>query len=483
MNDTAKLAGLVEEPLPLPVEPENPGGTVPGPARRSRKWLLWALACLGLAGAAVVSWKWFSAPSAPVFAAVRVRRANLATTINATGKVQAVTTVQVGTQVSGTVSELHADFNDHVKAGQVIARLDPSQIEAQLQQAKANLSAAQAAVATARSNSVSEAASVQASQANVDRTAAVFLESDRAYKNTVALVAAGAAPARQTEISGAARAETEAQKAQADAQYEQAEAQAEASQSQLAQAVAQAAQSRASVDVAAVNVARTFIRSPIDGVVVSRNVDVGQTVAASLQAPVLFLIAQDLTKMQVLADIDEADVGQLRPDSKVSFTVDAFPTETFEGTIDQIRLAPNVVQNVVTYTAVISVSNPKLQLRPGMTATVTATVAERRNVLVVPNAALRFRPVTTATPAAAPAVQGPARANTPTVYKVEGTTLKPVRVSLGMTDGVSTELLGQDLLEGDQVAAASLTSGASPQKQPATASPFSGAGSSKRGRF
>ena len=227
-------------------------------------------------------------------------------------------------------------------------------------------------------------------------------------------------------------------------------AQAEASKSQLAQAMAQAAQSNASVDVAAVNVARTFIRSPIDGVVVSRSVDVGQTVAASLQAPVLFLIAQDLTKMQVLADVDEADVGQLSPDSKVSFTVDAFPTETFEGTIDQIRLSPNVVQNVVTYTAVISVSNPKLQLRPGMTATVTATVAERRNVLVVPNAALRFRPVTTATPAAAPAAQGPARANTPTVYKVEGTTLKPVRVSLGMTDGVSTELLGQDLLEGDR---------------------------------
>ena len=317
MNDAAKLTGLVEEPLPI--ELEAPVVNAPGPAMRSRKKLFWVLACLGLASAAVVSWKWFSAPAVPAFAAVPVRRANLATTINATGKVQAVTTVQVGTQVSGTVSELHADFNDHVKAGQVIARLDPTQIEAQLQQAKANLTAAQAAVGTASSNSVSEAASVLASKANVDRAAAVLLESDRAYKNTVKLVAAGAAPARETEISGAARAETDAQKAQADAQYDQAVAQGEASKSQLAQAMAQAAQSKASVDVAAVNVARTYIRSPIDGVVVSRNVDVGQTVAASLQAPVLFLIAQDLTKMQVLADVDEADVGQLSPDEQSQF--------------------------------------------------------------------------------------------------------------------------------------------------------------------
>ncbi len=272
-------------------------------------------------------------PAAPAYTVVTVRRGNLATTISATGKVQAVTTVQVGTQVSGTVSELHADFNDHVKARQVIARLDPSQIEAQLQQAKANLAAAQAAVGTVRSNSESQAAAVVASKANVDRAASVLLEADRAYKNTVALVEAGVTPARQVEISEAARAQAAAQKAQADAQYDQAVAQAQASKSQLDQALAQATQSKASVDVAAVNLERTIIRAPIDGVVVSRNVDVGQTVAASLQAPTLFLIAQDLTKMQVLADVDEADVGQLSPDSKVSFTVDAFPTETFQGRI------------------------------------------------------------------------------------------------------------------------------------------------------
>ena len=322
--ETVKDSNLVEEAIPIDFA--LPVGTEPGPAKRSRKWLVWALAGVGLLGAGVGSYEWFSKPAAPANAVVTVRRGNLATTISATGKVQAVTTVQVGTQVSGTVSELHADFNDQVKAGQIIARLDPSQIEAQLQQAKANLAAAQAGAATVRSNMDSSAAAVLASKANVERAASVLLEADRAYKNTAALVAEGVTPARQLETSEAANAQAAAQKAQADAQYNQSVAQAQASKSQLDQALAQATQSKASVDVASVNLERTIIRAPIDGVVVSRNVDVGQTVAASLQAPTLFLIAQDLTKMQVLADVDEADVGQLSPDSKVSFTVDAFPT-------------------------------------------------------------------------------------------------------------------------------------------------------------
>ena len=485
METIVKEANLVEGPIPVDFAPQVE--TERGPAKRSRKWLAWALACAALAGAGVALWTWLSGSAAPAYTVVTVRRGNLATTISATGKVQAVTTVQVGTQVSGTVSELHADFNDHVKGGQVIARLDPAQIEAQLQQAKANLAAAQAAVETARSNGQSQASSVLASKANVVRAASVLLEADRAYKTSVALVEAGAAPARQTETSEAARAQAEAQKAQAEAEYNQAVAQAQASKSQLDQAVAQATQSKASVDVAAVNLERTIIRAPIDGVVVSRNVDVGQTVAASLQAPTLFLIAQDLTKMQVLADVDEADVGQLNPDSKVSFTVDAFPTETFQGRIAQIRLSPNVVQNVVTYTAVISVENPNLQLRPGMTATVTATVAERRDVLVTPNAALRFRPPTAQATAATPAPQGSKKGGTrgsgATLYKVEGTELKPVRVRLGMTDGVSTELIGPGLVEGDRIAAPGQPQAASQPTQPTQASPFSGASSSRKGRF
>src|SRR6185369_3622497 len=437
-----------------------------------------------------------SKPAAAGYTVVNVRRGNLARTISATGKVQAVTTVQVGTQVSGTVSELHADFNDHVKTGQIIARLDPSQIQAQLQQVQASLASAQAAVATSRSTGESQAAAVQASKSNVDRADSVLLEADRAYKNTAALVEAGVTPARQLETSEAGKVQAAAQKAQAEAQYYQTVAQAQASKSQLDQALAQATQAKAAVDVAAVNLERTIIRAPIDGVVVSRNVDVGQTVAASLQAPTLFLIAQDLTKMQVLADVDEADVGQLSPDSKVSFTVDAFPTETFQGKISQIRLSPVSVQNVVTYTAVIDVANPKLELKPGMTATVTATVAEKQDVLVVPNAALRFRPETT-TQATAPAAaktgtsaprNGAAKGGTKggvrtgaTLWKVAGKELTPVRVKLGMTDGVSTEVTGEGLAEGDAIAAPAQQQ-ANTQK-PAAASPFAGASSTKKGRF
>ena len=481
METTVKANNLMEEELAVDFAPLV--GAKRSVEKRPRKWLVWALGFAGLAGAGAATWiMWFSGSTAPAYTVVTVGKGNLSTTINATGKVQAVTTVQVGTQVSGTVSELHADFNDHVKAGQVIARLDPSQIEAQLQQSKASLAATQAGVGTVRSNSESQASAVLASKANVDRAASVLLEADRAYENTVSLVKEGALPARQVQIAEAARSQAAAQKAQADAQYGQAVAQAQASKSQLEQALAQASQAKAAVDVAAVNLQRTIIRAPIDGVVVSRNVDVGQTVAASLQAPTLFLIAQDLTKMQVLADVDEADVGQLSADSKVSFTVDAFPKETFQGRIAQIRLAPNVVQNVVTYTAVISVENPKLQLRPGMTATVTATVAERRDVLVVPNAALRFKPETAQVPAAAPAAQagrkGGTRGSGATLYKVEGTELKPVRVRLGMTDGLFTEVTGGELGEGDRIAAAGQQQAATQQKQ--QASPFSGAGTTKR---
>jgi HlyD family secretion protein len=478
--DTMTQSSLMEERTPLDFTPAEPI-----PAKRPRSWLVWALACACLAGAGLASWKLLSKPGAPAYSVVNVHRGNLAKTISATGKVQAVTTVQVGTQVSGTVSELHADFNDHVKAGQIIARLDPSQIQAQLQQAQASLASAQAAVATARTSGDSQMAAVQAAKANVDRTDAALLEADRVYKSTAALVAEGVLARRQLETDEAARAQAAAQKTQAEAQYQQTVAQAQSSRSQLDQALAQATQSKAAVDVAAVNLDRTIIRAPIDGVVVARNVDVGQTVAASLQAPTLFLIANDLTKMQVLADVDEADVGQLSPESKVSFTVDAFPTETFEGRVSQIRLAPNVVQNVVTYTAVIDVPNPKLQLKPGMTATVTATVAENQDVLLIPNAALRFRPETTPAPAMPAAYSGKKagpRGNGATLYKVEGKELKPVRVRLGLTDGVSTEVMGEALAEGDPIAAPGQQQQANaPQR--AQTSPFSGAGSARKGRF
>lgn len=410
------------------------------------KWLLWAVGVAAIGGGGWAGWRYWSKPVAVALPSAEVRRGDIRQTISATGKVQAVVTVQVGTQVSGTVSELHADFNSRVKAGEVVARLDPSQIEAQLKQAQGSLAAAEANATSARGGVASQAAAVDSAKANVDRVEAIVLEANRAYENTLRLVKEGVTPARQAQTDEATRLQALAQRAQAMAQLAQAVSQAEAAKAQLAQAEAQVAQARAAVDVAKVNLDRTIIRAPIDGVVVSRNVDVGQTVAASLQAPTLFLIANDLTKMQVLADVDEADVGMLSGESAVTFTVDAFPKETFRGRIAQIRLAPAVVQNVVTYTAVIEVANPEMKLRPGMTATITAVVAEKKNALLVPSAAFRAN----AAAGARPTTRGGGVA---VLWRVKGDgQVEAVRARAGMSDGVWTEISETALAEGDRVA-------------------------------
>ncbi|HEU0123398.1 MAG TPA: efflux RND transporter periplasmic adaptor subunit [Bryobacteraceae bacterium] len=454
-------------PTAEPSESIVPTPPVPVAEKTPRRWWMYALAAAGLAAGGYGGWQYFSVAPVAAPATVEVRRGDVRRTISATGKVQAVTTVQVGTQVSGTVSELHADFNSTVKSGQIIARLDPSQIDAQLKQAKASLAASEANVASARNSLTSQKANVEASKANVERVDAIVLEANRAYENTLRLVKEGVTPARQAQTDESTRLQALAQKAQAAAQYAQAVAQAENAKSQLDQAEAQATQARASVEVAVVNLDRTIIRAPIDGVVISRNVDVGQTVAASLQAPTLFLIANDLTKMQVLADIDEADVGQLSPDSKVTFTVDAFPRETFTGKISQIRLSPAVVQNVVTYTAVIDVANPKLQLKPGMTATITAVVAERTGVLLVPSAAFRV-------------AAGAQRAGA-TLWKAgPNGTVEPVKARAGLTDGISTEILTSSLNEGDLVVLPAQTAPAAQQKKQST---FPGTSAPRGKRF
>jgi HlyD family secretion protein len=254
----------------------------------------------------------------------------------------------------------------------------------------------------------------------------------------------GVGPRKDLDTADAAAAQAAAQRQQGLAQLNQARAQAQAARSQLTQARAQANQAEAQVEIASVNLGHATITAPIDGVIVARNVDVGQTVAASFQAPILFLIANDLTRMQVLADIDEADVGQLREGSPVAFTVDAYPSETFEGHVSQIRLEPQTVQNVVTYTAVIDVSNPELKLKPGMTANVTATVAQRQNVLTLPNAALRFRPENA----------GEVRTRGSVVWRVDDKQLEAVQVRAGLSNGIMTEIVSGDLREGDQLAVA-----------------------------
>src|SRR5213080_1124765 len=293
-----------------------------------------------------------------------VTRGEIVDTVGSTGTLQAVTTVQVGSQVSGNISWLGADFNSIVKKNQVIAKLDPSLFEAQLQQAKANLSQAQANLTKSRSD--------------LERTKVALTDAQQKYTRAKELAAKQLLPQSDLDSSKIA--------------VDTAQAVLESQQATVAQAQAAVSQSQASVNQSQVNLDHTIIAAPIDGIVTQRNVDVGQTVAASMQAPTLFIIAADLTKMQVNANIDEADVGRIRPAQHVTFRVDAYPTETFEGNVSQIRLQPVVVQNVTTYGTVIDVPNAQLKLKPGMTANVKIEIAKRADVLRVPNAAMRFRP-------------------------------------------------------------------------------------------
>jgi HlyD family secretion protein len=344
-----------------------------------------------LAGVAVVAaFIWGGKASASDYITGKAEKGTVEVTVSATGTVQAVTTVQVGSQVSGTVQELGADFNSQVKKGQIVARLDPAIFQAQVENARANVVNAEAAVAAAETEINNQKANLLAAKANLEVTRVQRDDAAALVKRYQEL---------QNVLSGRDLEAAQAQANAAAARYEQAAAQvgqvqaANASaKAKVDQAKASVAQAKAQLQQSQVNLDHSIIASPIDGVVVSRSVDVGQTVAASLSAPTLFTIANDLTKMQVLASIDEADVGQIRQGIQAHFSVDAYPGETFTGDISQLRLNAQTLQNVVTYSAVIDVSNKGLKLRPGMTANITISVAKREDVLTVPNAALRFKP-------------------------------------------------------------------------------------------
>ncbi len=286
----------------------------------------------------------------PDVSTVTLARGDVVDTVGATGALEAVTTVQVGSQVSGIIEELNADFNSIVRAGDVIARLEPSLFETQVEQGRANLAR---------------------SEADVERL-------------RVALEDAETQLARSEDLSSRQLIST--------TELEAAQVAVRSAAAQVKSADASVIQSRASLNQNEVNLGHTVITAPIDGIVIARQVDAGQTVAAGMSAPELFIIAEDLTKMQVIANIDESDVGRIRRGQPVTFTVDAYAAEEFEGTVSQIRLEPVVVQNVVTYATVIDVPNNELKLKPGMTATVTLEIARAESVLRVPNAALRFRP-------------------------------------------------------------------------------------------
>jgi HlyD family secretion protein len=392
---------------------------------------------------------WGDRASAAEYMTAKVERGNLRNSVTATGTLQAVTTVQVGSQASGTISALYVDFNSTVKKGQVIAQLDPATTRAQVEQARANLVQARAAlqqaqagvaqsrasvsqsravVTDAQAKAIAAKSTVQNQQAGVSGAqanlavlkaqmddAASFLRQQEAlatdgviarrdvetaqtayktaearYNQATTQVQQAQLSAQSSSSSGIVQSQAQIQQAQAGVQQSQAQEQNAAAQVQSAAAGVQQAQ--AALQLAEINLSHTTITSPIDGVVVSRDVDVGQTVAASLSAPTLFTIANDLTQMQVMANIDQADIGLVEQAKSVNFTVDAFPGMEFKGTIQQMRLNPQNVQNVVTYNVVIDVSNPEQKLKPGMTANLEITIDERNDVLKVPNAALRFTP-------------------------------------------------------------------------------------------
>jgi HlyD family secretion protein len=339
-----------------------------------------------------------SGGDAPTYNTATVMRGDLVETVEATGTLDAVTTVQVGSQVSGTIASLNADFNSVVKKGQVIARLDPSLLQAQVDQAEATIVRLQADVERAR-------VSLDDARLKLARARALFGE--------------GLIPRADLET--------------AETTERQADASVKAAQAQVTQA-------RAALNQNRVNLGHTVITAPVDGIVISRNVDVGQTVAASMSAPTLFVIAKDLTRMQVEASIDEADIGRIQPGQAVTFRVDAYPRESFTGTVVQVRLEPQVVQNVVSYVTVIGVSNPNGKLKPGMTANVEIEIARADDVLIVPNAATRFQPE-------GPAGETPGRRDR-RVWTLHDGELQPVRIETGITNGTATAIVGGQLQEG-----------------------------------
>jgi HlyD family secretion protein len=430
---------------------------------------------IALAAAAVGGYRFLTEyGSAPTYRMAHVERGPLSASISATGNLNAVVMVLVGSQVSGTIKELDADFNTVVRKGQIIARIDPALFEAVVNQARADVKAAESTV-------LNQAAQVEQARTNVDNARAAYAEAmAQTAKALVAVVDTQRTLGRQTELLERrliAAADRDAAQTAYDAAVAQhtsaqaheqalasairsAEAQLHVQEAALQTSYDQADQKRATLSQAQINLDHTTIRSPVDGVVVNRAVDVGQTVAATLQAPTLFTIAQDLTKMQVEASVDEADIGQITLKTPVTFTVDAFPGETFTGRAAQIRKAPQVTQNVVTYTVVVAVDNPTGRLVPGMTANVRFVTAEKPDVLKVPNTALRFRPPATAAPDTAPA--SPAQQGRPLTTKRPGTSdgvvwvlqdkhPAAVHLTVGITDGTSTEIIRGDLSAGQAV--------------------------------
>jgi|SRR5262245_4177945 len=419
-----------------------------------RKVLITVILLLVAGGAGFAYWGMANSTKEPPYLTVPANKGNIRQVVASTGTLQAVTTVLVGSQVSGTIAKLNADFNTKVTKGQIVAQLDQSKFSARVEEARANLLAAQANFAKAK-----------VAVEDVERT----LRRARELKQRE-LVSQSELDAAQTAY--------------------------DAARSQMNVAQAQVGQSKAAMNQAAIDLDYTVIRSPVDGMVISRSVDVGQTVAASLQAPTLFTIANDLTKMEVHTNVDEADVGNIHEGQDVSFTVDAHPNRRFRGQVHQVRNAPQVIQNVVTYDAVVRINNKELLLKPGMTANVQFLVSEKEDVLTIPNMALRFKPPDekneaqdllrqeqgraaprvgqrrTSRGAGSGAAGGEARrARQVRIYVMKDGKAQAVEVQAGITDGSKTEVIDGELNENDPVIIG-MSSGSSAQGQSGVANPF-----------
>jgi HlyD family secretion protein len=417
----------------------------------SRRHILIVIAFLALIAGAVAILGFSRSTPAQHFTA-KVERGEIRDVVEATGTINAVITVQVGSQVSGTIARLNADFNSRVRKGDVIALIDPALFRGALLQAQADLANANA--------------NLLAAKANLDKAEAALVQAKADYERLAPLTRDGVMSPQQLD--------------QARMNFDSGRAAKSAAEASVKQAEAQVAQKKAAVAVAQTNLDYTIIRSPIDGTVVARNVDVGQTVAASLQAPTIFTIAQDLHKMWVYAKTDESDVGNIKLGAPVTFKVDAFPKETFHGRVSQVRMNPTTVQSVVTYDTIVEFENRDLKLFPGMTAYVTIPVASVENVLKVPNTALRYKPpmspeeilasyrehgiredaekspaqASGETGAAAPPSRA-AKSESAVVWKMNADkSIEPVQVSLGITDHAFTEVVAAGsgaLKEGDDL--------------------------------
>ncbi len=361
-NQTSEGSRTASGPVPTAAVPQRILSR--GSKRVSFLKRYWIAIAAVLASVALYAYFGTKKTDAPQYFLSSVDRGDIREVVEATGTINAVTTVQVGSQVSGTIQHLFADFNSRVKAGQVVAQIDPALLQGTVLQARANLESALANLAAAKANLEKSRASAAQNTADYNRTQGLFKE--------------GVTSQQQLDL--------------AKANAESADASVSASAAQVTQAQAQVKQQEAAVAVAETNLRYTTIRAPIDGTVIARNVDVGQTVAASLQAPTLFTIAQDLTKMQVYTNTDESDVGMIRTGQNVTFKVDAYPKESFLGRVSQVRLNATTVQNVVTYNTIIDFDNPGQKLFPGMTAYMSIPVAEAKATLRVPNGALRYKP-------------------------------------------------------------------------------------------